>query len=63
MKLIILKIEANHHEEYIATRSEPRDISQNRNQSAREVSQERRSKRLLSKEVILQRKHFSKRRI
>jgi hypothetical protein len=62
MKLIILKIEANHHEEYIATRSEPRDISQNRNQSAREVSQER-IKRLLSKEVILQRKHFSKRRI
>jgi hypothetical protein len=55
MKLIILKIEANHHENIIE--GSQRDISQNRNQSAREkFPKEKEIKRLLSKEVILQEK-------
>jgi hypothetical protein len=50
MKLIILKMRANHHSEYIATRASQRDISQNRNQSAREkFLKEKEIKRLLSK--------------
>jgi hypothetical protein len=36
MKLIILKIEANHHEWIHRNEASQRDISQNRNQSARE---------------------------